>query len=51
MNPAKLHKVKETGDQYWITDDSDIRPYGIIVKEIHEPEPEPGPEQGCCRIL
>ena len=33
VNPAKLRKVKETGDQYWIVDDSDIRPYGILVKE------------------
>ena len=33
VNPAKLRKANE--DQYWIvTDHSDIRPYGILVKEI-----------------
>ena len=35
VNPANLRKVNE--DQYWITDDSDIRPYGILVKEIDIP--------------
>ena len=35
VNPDKLCKVKETGDQYWIVADfSDIRPYGILLKEI-----------------
>ena len=32
VNPAKLRKANQ--DMYWITDDSDIRPYGILVKEI-----------------
>ena len=32
VNPAKLHKANH--DKHWITDDSDIRPYGILVKEI-----------------
>ena len=35
VNPANLRKANE--DKYWIVDDSDIRPYGILVKEIHEP--------------
>ena len=34
VNPAKLRKVGE--DRYWLTDDSDIRPYGILVKEIRQ---------------
>ena len=33
VNPAKLRKANQ--DQYWIvTDHSDIRPYGILLKEI-----------------
>ena len=32
VNPANLRKVNE--DKYWLTDDSDIRPYGILVKKI-----------------
>ena len=35
VNPDKLRKAFR--DKYWITDDSDIRPYGILVKEIREP--------------
>ena len=35
VNPAKLRK--EFRGKYWITDDSDIRPYGILVKEIPIP--------------
>ena len=32
VNPAKLRKANE--DKYWIVSDSDIRPYGILLKEI-----------------
>ena len=32
VNPANLRKANN--DQYWIVSDSDIRPYGILVKEI-----------------
>ena len=32
VNPANLRKVNN--NQYWIVDDSDIRPYGILVKKI-----------------
>ena len=35
VNPANLHKANE--DKYWIVDGSDIRPYGILVKEIPIP--------------
>ena len=31
VNPAKFCKANE--DKYWIVDDSNIRPYGILVKE------------------
>ena len=31
VNPAKLRKANQ--DKYWLVDDSDIRPYGILVKE------------------
>ena len=34
VSPAKLRKVKEEDDKYWIVDDSNIRPYGILVKEV-----------------
>ena len=41
VNPVNLRRVN--GDQYWlVADDSDIRPYGILVKNIREP--------GSCRI-
>ena len=32
VNPVNLRRVNN--NQYWITDDSNIRPYGILVKEI-----------------
>ena len=35
VNPDKLRKAFR--DKYWIADDSDIRPYGILVKEIPIP--------------
>ena len=36
VNPANLRKANK--DKYWIvSDDSDIRPYGILVKEIPIP--------------
>ena len=33
VNPANLYKAYE--DQYWIVSDSNIRPYGILLKEIN----------------
>ena len=35
VNPANLRKANN--DQYWIVSDSDIRPYGILVKETPIP--------------
>ena len=35
VNPDNLQKPKEKSGRYWlVSNDSDIRPYGVLIKEI-----------------